>query len=133
MPDVPSSLKRQLAPGGRLVIPIGERGDQRLVRVRRTGGDCFARERLTGVRFVPLIGAAGWEDETATVVASRAAEAALPELVYDSSEHFAAIDRVNLDKLLQRIGDSRVVLLGEASHGTAEFYEMRARITGWSG
>ena len=28
-----------------------------------------------------------------------------------------------------RIGDSRVVLLGEASHGTAEFYEMRARIT----
>ena len=31
--------------------------------------------------------------------------------------------------LLQRIGDSRLVLLGEASHGTAEFYDMRARIT----
>jgi len=31
--------------------------------------------------------------------------------------------------LLERIGDSRLVLLGEASHGTAEFYEMRARIS----
>jgi protein-L-isoaspartate(D-aspartate) O-methyltransferase len=34
-----------------------------------------------------------------------------------------------LRPLLERIGDARVVLIGEASHGTAEFYEMRARIT----
>lgn len=53
----------------------------------------------------------------------------LPELVAHSSEHFANIDEVNLDNLMERIGDSRVVLLGESSHGTAEFYEMRARIT----
>ncbi|WP_201587893.1 erythromycin esterase family protein [Psychrobacter jeotgali] len=53
----------------------------------------------------------------------------LPELIAQSSEHFANIDDVNLDDLMERIGDSRVVLLGEASHGTAEFYEMRARIT----
>lgn len=53
----------------------------------------------------------------------------LPELVGQSSEHFANIDDVNLDNLMERIGDSRVVLLGESSHGTAEFYEMRARIT----
>ncbi len=53
----------------------------------------------------------------------------LPELIDQSSEHFANIDDVNLDNLMERIGDSRVVLLGEASHGTAEFYEMRARIT----
>lgn len=53
----------------------------------------------------------------------------LPELIGQSSEHFANIDDVNLDNLMERIGDSRVVLLGEASHGTAEFYEMRARIT----
>lgn len=33
------------------------------------------------------------------------------------------------DELLRRIGNARVVLLGEASHGTHEFYEMRARIT----
>ena len=33
------------------------------------------------------------------------------------------------DPLLERIGDARVVLLGEASHGTHEFYAERARIT----
>ncbi len=35
----------------------------------------------------------------------------------------------NLDPLLDRIGDSRIVLLGEASHGTHEYYLWRARIT----
>jgi len=53
----------------------------------------------------------------------------LPELIYDSSEHFSDINSANLDGLLERIGDSRLVLLGEATHGTAEFYDMRARIT----
>ncbi|MBT8132983.1 MAG: erythromycin esterase family protein [Gammaproteobacteria bacterium] len=53
----------------------------------------------------------------------------LPELIHDSSEHFYDIDSADLDGLLKRIGDSRVVLLGESSHGTAEFYDMRARIT----
>src|SRR5215218_7021727 len=33
------------------------------------------------------------------------------------------------DPLLELIGDARVVLLGEASHGTHEFYDMRAEIT----
>ena len=53
----------------------------------------------------------------------------LPELIETSSEHFTEIETANLDGLLQRIGDARLVLLGEATHGTAEFYEMRARIT----
>src|SRR4051794_10944348 len=35
----------------------------------------------------------------------------------------------NLDPLLERIGDARFVLLGEASHGTAEYYEWRAEIS----
>ena len=38
-------------------------------------------------------------------------------------------DRKDLDALLERIGDSRYVLLGEASHGTSEFYTWRAEIT----
>ena len=57
------------------------------------------------------------------------ANRSLSELIGQSSEHFTSINDVNLDNLMERIGDSRVVLLGEASHGTAEFYEMRARIT----
>jgi protein-L-isoaspartate(D-aspartate) O-methyltransferase len=36
---------------------------------------------------------------------------------------------VNLEPLLQRVGDARLVLLGEATHGTSEFYRMRERIS----
>ena len=81
--------------------------------------------------FAPLIGAAGWQDETAEQVSKQARQTtvSLPELIYDSSEHFSDIDSANLDGLLGRIGDSRLVLLGEATHGTVEFYDMRARIT----
>jgi protein-L-isoaspartate(D-aspartate) O-methyltransferase len=129
-PEVPETLKHQLAIGGRLVIPVGTSlRTQKLLRVRRIGEHEYLEEDLGSVRFVPLIGAAGWEDETASAPAIEKAEDTLSELICDSSEHFATIDHVNLDNLLARIGDSRLVLLGEASHGTAEFYEMRARIT----
>lgn len=129
-PEVPEPLKQQLAIGGRLVIPVGSSlQTQKLVRVRRISETEFQQEDLGAVRFVPLIGAAGWEDEAAEKPTTEKTEETLPELIYKSSEHFARIDDVNLDNLLERIGDSRIVLLGEASHGTAEFYEMRARIT----
>jgi protein-L-isoaspartate(D-aspartate) O-methyltransferase len=129
-PEVPATLKQQLAIGGRLVIPVGtDLRSQKLLRVVRTGETEFREEDLGSVRFVPLIGAAGWQDESASVAATRKGEPTLSQLIYESSEHFASIDHVNLDALLARIGDSRVVLLGEASHGTAEFYDMRARIT----
>jgi len=129
-PDVPETLKQQLAIGGRLVIPVGSTlRTQKLLRVRRISEHEYQLEDLGGVRFVPLIGAAGWEDETGVIPADKKAGTSLPELIYQSSEHFARIEDANLDNLLKRIGDSRLVLLGEASHGTAEFYEMRARIT----
>lgn len=131
-PKVPETLKQQLAIGGRLVIPVGlDLRMQKLIRVRRVSEREYLEEDLGSVRFVPLIGAAGWADELASAPAAPTAEIpmTLAELIYESSEHFASIDHVNLDKLLERIGDSRIVLLGEASHGTAEFYEMRAKIT----
>ncbi|RDE08431.1 protein-L-isoaspartate(D-aspartate) O-methyltransferase [Pelagibacterium lacus] len=60
-PSVPLSLKNQLAIGGRLVIPVGDRsGEQRLLRVTRSAPDAFAEEDLGGVTFVPLIGEEGW-------------------------------------------------------------------------
>lgn len=63
-PEVPPALLAQLAPGGRLVIPIGpDPRTQSLVRVRRNPDGSFAREDLGGVRFVPLIGAQGWSEE----------------------------------------------------------------------
>lgn len=60
-PKVPKPLLDQLAIGGRLVIPVGSYADlQTLMRVRRTGEHDYRTEELCGVRFVPLIGAAGW-------------------------------------------------------------------------
>lgn len=61
-PHVPQALIRQLAPGGRLVIPIGDREEQQLVRVVRTRQG-WRQEQLGPVRFVPLVGQDGWADD----------------------------------------------------------------------
>lgn len=64
-PDVPEALTDQLADGGRLVIPVGPRECQTLVRIIRKG-DRLESESLLECRFVPLVGEGGWtEDPTA--------------------------------------------------------------------
>jgi protein-L-isoaspartate(D-aspartate) O-methyltransferase len=58
---VPPSLVEQLAPGGRLVMPVGATGSvQELVKVTKRPDGSLNRESLCSVRFVPLIGAEGW-------------------------------------------------------------------------
>ena len=52
---IPIPLLEQLADGGRLIIPIGDRSRQRLVRITRVG-DQFQEEVLEGCRFVPMLG-----------------------------------------------------------------------------
>jgi protein-L-isoaspartate(D-aspartate) O-methyltransferase len=65
-PAVPPSLLRQLAIGGRLVIPVGPVSyDEQLIRIVRAGADDYRREALDPVAFVPLIGAEGWPDASA--------------------------------------------------------------------
>lgn len=61
-PHVPRSLLDQLAPGGRLVIPIGSMDEQKLIRIVRTPQGLH-EESLGPVRFVPLVGREGWQDE----------------------------------------------------------------------
>ncbi|MCX6137247.1 MAG: protein-L-isoaspartate(D-aspartate) O-methyltransferase [Ignavibacteriales bacterium] len=58
-PEVPEALKKQLADGGRMVIPVGGKDSQRLVIVQRTGGSYSTRE-VDGFKFVPLVGKHGW-------------------------------------------------------------------------
>ncbi len=59
-PRVPGTLRDQLDPGGGvLVIPVGDRGYQELIRVTRRG-ERFTEENLGGCRFVPLLGEEGW-------------------------------------------------------------------------
>ncbi len=53
--DVPPALVEQLAPGGRLVVPVGRDDGQRLVVVRRDAAGAVTRTDHGGVRFVPLV------------------------------------------------------------------------------
>lgn len=136
-PRVPDSLKNQLKIGGHLVIPVGTHArSQELVRVSRISEQEFKTEDLADVRFVPLLGEEGWTEEGESVIPpkpdaekSKSADKPLATLISDACEEFDSIDTANLEPLLERIGDARVVLLGEASHGTSEFYRMRERIT----
>jgi protein-L-isoaspartate(D-aspartate) O-methyltransferase len=63
-PAVPTPLVEQLADSGRLVVPVGTRAAQELVVVTRRGTATETR-RLGPVRFVPLVGEAGWQGDDA--------------------------------------------------------------------
>jgi protein-L-isoaspartate(D-aspartate) O-methyltransferase len=135
-PQIPDTLKRQLKVGGRLVIPVGtDQRAQELIRVIRSSDDKFHTEDIADVRFVPLVGQEGWLPEESPLLQrerpkrARPVDVELARAVADTAETFASIETADLDPLLDRIGDARVVLLGEATHGTSEFYRMRERIS----
>jgi protein-L-isoaspartate(D-aspartate) O-methyltransferase len=60
-PDIPEPLLEQLAEGGRLVAPLGDRAEQMLVMVTKRAGRLEQRD-IAPVRFVPLMGTHGWSD-----------------------------------------------------------------------
>jgi protein-L-isoaspartate(D-aspartate) O-methyltransferase len=146
-PKVPEPLKQQLIIGGRLVIPVGRGTNQTLLLVRRIDEDEFEEEDHGAVTFVPLIGAEGWVEpeeakrETAIDAESsgfaagllmpaqraRAIRTKLSHLIAEAAEPFGDLNE--LTSLAERFAHKRVVLLGEATHGTAEFYDARAAIT----
>lgn len=62
-PDIPDPLIDQLAPGGRLIIPVGPKPSRLdLVRLTRAADGSLARDSLGPVAFVPLVGAHGWAE-----------------------------------------------------------------------
>lgn len=136
-PDVPPNLVEQLAPGGRLVIPVGHRPqEQELLRITRHADGVMRRESLGSVRFVPLVGAAGWSAGPARPMPRRRAargptvRAEVAATAIDvACEPFASIESIDLAPMMARIGSARVVMIGESTHGTSEFYRLRARIT----
>jgi protein-L-isoaspartate(D-aspartate) O-methyltransferase len=60
-PGVPQALLDQLALGGRMLIPVGDRNEQILTLFERTP-DGFHREDITACTFVPLLGRFGWSE-----------------------------------------------------------------------
>ncbi len=135
-PDVPETLKEQLAIGGRLVMPVGRTlHHQRLVRVIRTDASGFETREFDDVAFVPLIGTYGWAEDGSRPMPSPphdredAPVTTLPERIAQAAEALPALDDPAFGALFDRFADARVVLLGEASHGTSEFYRARDAIT----
>ena len=138
-PDVPKALLEQLAIGGRLVIPVGsELRSQELLAITRTAEHAYDRRSLGTVQFVPLVGAQGWAIDGMKIGPHRARRPLrighregrkLEQLIEEGCEPFDGVEHAPLDALMARIGDARVVLLGESTHGTSEFYRLRARIT----
>jgi protein-L-isoaspartate(D-aspartate) O-methyltransferase len=134
-PEVPQPLLDQLAIGGRLVIPVGEEKNlQKLIRVTRTATGGYQREDLGDVRFVPLIGAQGWLDgepgsrvRKAPRVTAR--PALISELIRETCEPFADIQSGDVAPIVERVSNCRLALVGEATHGTSEFYRIRAELT----
>lgn len=60
-PDVPEAYVEQLAEGGRLLIPLGDREEQILYLIVKRG-DALERTEIAPVRFVPLVGKHSWDE-----------------------------------------------------------------------
>lgn len=61
-PDIPPPLIDQLAEGGRLVLPVGSRFSQELVRITKKGGS-YVKKSFGDCRFVDLVGEYGWKEK----------------------------------------------------------------------
>ena len=62
-PGIPDSLKQQLAVGGRMVIPVGDKNSQTLKVITKIDKENFDIEEIPEFAFVPLIGREGWKDQ----------------------------------------------------------------------
>jgi protein-L-isoaspartate(D-aspartate) O-methyltransferase len=60
-PHIPDELLEQLATAGRMVIPVGSRSAQELLKITKQPGKTVVRN-LGGCRFVPLVGKGAWEE-----------------------------------------------------------------------
>jgi protein-L-isoaspartate(D-aspartate) O-methyltransferase len=60
-PDIPEVLANQLAPSGRLVVPVGNQHTQELIKIDRRDNS-FQQTNLGGCRFVKLVGEHGWKE-----------------------------------------------------------------------
>ncbi|MCL4767619.1 MAG: protein-L-isoaspartate(D-aspartate) O-methyltransferase [Hyphomicrobiaceae bacterium] len=158
-PVVPPALKQELKIGGRLIIPVSGAVHQVLTRIRRTGSENFDEESHGLVAFVPLVGAEEWPpmvepedgagDNADRERAQSSAAAAGPRGFLAGGLPIARGrgDTSTIGRELRRaatafdelaelggiatalFGDRRIVMLGEATHGTAEFYDARTEIT----
>jgi protein-L-isoaspartate(D-aspartate) O-methyltransferase len=132
-PRIPEALKQQLAPRGRLVMPVGDDPRQQsLIKLTRIGENEFEEEDLGAVMFVPLIGAQGWSEEDRGEARLRRGGLKAPslrQLIREAAEPLPSLESAGFGAIVDRFAAAKVVLMGEASHGTSEFYRARAAMT----
>lgn len=126
--EIPEELEEQLAEGGRLIIPVGtEARNQRLVLATKRDGK-INKKYLGRVQFVPLIRNSSREKSEhaeKTPVKTKT----IKDRINEAAEPFNKVESADFSALLSRMGDAKIVLIGEATHGTSEFYRMREQIT----
>lgn len=61
-PNIPINLTKQLAVGGRLVIPVGDKSRQSLMVIHKVDENTLDAEEIPNFAFVPLIGKNGWKE-----------------------------------------------------------------------
>lgn len=122
--EVSTQLKKQLKIGGRLLIPIGPDWAHIIFEIiERVSETDYNVKKLKDNFFIPnpkILPEIGTQDFPEKEIVDEINKRAHP---------FSSIKEYPIDKLLERIGDAQVVLLGEASHGTSEFYLTRQEIT----
>ena len=136
-PEIPEALRQQLKIGGRLIIPIGALGyEQRLVKVVRDAEHAFHEEDLGRSCSFRWSGhRAGQNRPTQKARPVRSCGPGGPSarapaaLLREAAEPLPDFNDPAFGALFDRFGGARVVLLGEATHGTSEFYRARAAIT----
>lgn len=62
-PEVPKRLLKQLAVGGKMVIPIGDRNSQTMQIITKISDKDLSKKEIPNFKFVPLIGKEGWKNE----------------------------------------------------------------------
>ncbi|QJR80160.1 protein-L-isoaspartate(D-aspartate) O-methyltransferase [Alteromonas pelagimontana] len=138
-PTIVLQLQQQLTEGGRLIIPVGTADSQELLQIRRTSEDSFTTTSFGAVRFVPLIGDFGWQGnnnvppaeppESSSTASKISPQKSPVELLKSQAISLPDPTSADFGEHFEHLADAKVVLLGEASHGTAEFYQARAAIT----
>ncbi len=122
--EIPNTIKKQLKIGAKLLAPVGpDWAHVMLETIERTSETDYITKALRDNYFIPkpkLIPKIGTKVHPENEIIDEIGISSIP---------FITIEKFPMDGLLERIGDAKVVLLGEASHGTSEFYAMRQEIT----
>ena len=122
--ELSKQLKKQLKIGGRLLVPIGPDWAHIIFEmIQRVSETDYNVQKLKDNFFIPnpkILPEIGTEDFQ---------EEEIVDEIKTKAQEFKSLEEFPMDQLLDRIGDAQVVLLGEASHGTSEFYLTRQEIT----